>query len=187
MSENNAEIEEQQGEELEQVCRCPDHWPNWDGTDQALAGQYVHRMPIASLFHMPLAYDQYVGKQADNIVQLGLTEKWPGLVFTRTGVWGGEILRLIEDAESASRFVQVLSPPFDVNVMVHHGGIGTIQKTLRKQQAYLTDVGRVPKELYLAHLSCPVCETQKGGEMIMVIRRWEASKRLQDKIQARNR
>lgn len=182
MSENKAHQDEV---EQEQFCRCPDTWPSWDNTDQNLAGHHVHRMPIASFFHMPLAYDMYVGKQADNVHQLELKELWPGLVFTRTGIWGGEMLRLIEDAETASRLVQVLSPPFEMNFMIHHGGIGTVQKTLRKQQQYLTDLGRIPKALYMAHLSCPVCEARKGGEMIMLARRWEGSQRIQKKIQSR--
>lgn len=175
MSENNQELS----------CRCPDTYPKWDGTDQVLAGRCVHRMKIPSFFHMPLAYDQYVGKQEENVYQLGLKELWPRFVLTRTGMWGGEIIRFIEDAESPSRMVQVLPPPFDVNVMLHDGGIGTVQKTLRKQQEHLTDLGRVPKELFMAHLACPVCEDRKDGEKIMLVRRWESSKRLQGKIEKR--
>ena len=180
MSENS---EEQNGEALS--CRCPEAYPDWDGTDQVFAGRLVHRMKIPSFFHMPFSYDLYVGKQEENIYQLGLTEIWPGMVLARTGMWGGEIIRFIEDAQSPSRLVKTLAPPFDVNVMLHHGGIGTIQKTLREQQMRLTDAGRMPKEMYLAHLACPACEERKGGEKIFLIRRWESSKRLQDKIEKR--
>jgi hypothetical protein len=171
----------------EQSCGCPETWPKWDGTDQNLAGKCVHRMSIAAFFHMPLAYETYLAKQYENIQQLELTEIWPGFVLTRTGMIGGEMIRFIEDAESASRFVQYLSPPFDVNVMMHEGGIGTIQKTLQAQQMRLVDAGRTPKEVYLAHLTCPVCEKRKGGEQIMVVRRWIANARLQSRLQSRKK
>jgi len=166
-------------------CRCPESYPSWDGTDQSLAGQTVHRMSIASFFHMPLAYESYVGKQLENVEQLGLSEKWPGFVLTKTGMWGGEIIRFIEDAETASRCVQILPPPFDVNVMLHEGGIGTVQKTLRAQQMKIVDSGKKPKELYLAYLSCPVCAERKGGEKILLFRRWLTSERLVKKIEQR--
>ncbi|MDH5544876.1 MAG: hypothetical protein OEZ43_04740 [Gammaproteobacteria bacterium] len=169
----------------EQVCRCPDHWPDWDGAELSLSGRCVHRMSIPSFFHMPLAFDMYVGKQAENIEQLDLKPVWPGLVFSRTGMWGGELICLIEDAESPSRLVQYLPPPFDVHFMLHHGGIGTIQKTLREQQMRLTDAGKVPGDLYMGHLTCPVCEERKGGEKILMMRRWKSSKRLQGKISNR--
>lgn len=167
------------------LCGCPEAWPKWDGTDQALAGMCVHRMPIAALFHMPLSHDTYVGKQYHNIRQLEMVERWPGFVLTRTKMFGGEIIRFVEDAETASRFVQYLPSPFDVSVMMHEGGIGSIQKTLLKQQAQMVDAGHAPKELYMAHLTCPRCEERKGGEKIMLIRRWLASSRLKSKVQAR--
>lgn len=174
----------EQQEEL--VCRCPETYPEeWVGKDIDFAGWCVHRFGIASFAHMPLAYEAYVDRQADNIRQLGLTEKWPGLVLTRTGWWGGEIIRFVEDAQSASRFVEYLAPPFDVNVALHEGGVGSITKTVQEQQRHIVDAGCRPKELYLAHLSCPVCAERKGGEKILAIRRWIASKALQARVKKR--
>lgn len=172
---------------MDQACHCPEHYPKWDNIDQNLNSHCVHRMSIASLFFMPLAYENYVARQAASIEQLELKEKWPGLVLTRTGFWGGEIIRLIESAESPSRHVQFLPPPFDVNVILHDGGIGTVQKAIREQQMRLVDVGHVPKELYLAHLTCPACEERKGGPKILVFRRWLASSRLQARIESRRK
>lgn len=168
----------------EKDCGCPEVWPKWAGTDQHLAGQCVHRMPIAALFHMPLSHSTYIAKQYHNIRQLELHERWPGFVLTRTRMFGGEIIRFVDDAETASRFVQYLSPPFDVSVMMHEGGIGTIKKSLLTQQAQMVDAGHVPKELYMAHLTCPRCEERKGGEKIMLVRRWLANSRLKSRIQA---
>lgn len=131
---------------------------------------------------MPVAFDMYVRKQALNIAQLGLVEEWPGLAFTRTGVWGGEMLRFITDCNSPSRLVQRLGAPFDVRVNLHDGGIGTVQKTLQKQQMKIVDLGRSPKEAYLAHLTCPVCADARGGDKILVARRWVASPGMQKRL-----
>jgi hypothetical protein len=69
-----------------------------------------------------------------------------------------------------------------VRVALHDGGIGTVQKTLQKQQMQLVDLGRAPKEVYLAHLTCPVCAESRGGDKILVARRWIASPGMQKRL-----
>ncbi len=173
--------------EKSERCACPDTYPDWDGQDLDLAGRCVHNMPIKTAFHMPLGYDTYVNKQYLNIHELALKEIWPMMVLTRTKLFGGEIIRFIEDAETASRMVQFLPPPFVVNVLLHHGGIGTIRKAMRQQQMSILDSGKIPKELYLAHLTCPVCEERKNGDKILLFRRWVASKRLSAALKAKEK
>ncbi|MDH5300560.1 MAG: hypothetical protein OEW58_04285 [Gammaproteobacteria bacterium] len=169
---NDALPSQQPAMEEELVCRCPEHWPKWAGKDMDFAGWCVHRMKIAAFAHMPVSYEVYLDKQTQNIADLGLTEKWPGLVLTRTGWFGGEILRVLEPESSPSRSVEYLTPPFHVNVMLHEGGIGTVTRTAQIQQSNIYAAKCKPKELYLAHLSCPVCAERKGGEKILLIRRW---------------
>jgi hypothetical protein len=47
----------------------------------------------------------------------------------------------------------------------------------------LFDMGRMPKELYLCYLTCPVCSEEKGGDKILLLRRWQASATLSKRIQ----
>ncbi len=187
VSEIRDSSEETKATEVSEKCACPDTYPDWDGQDIDLAGRCVHQMPIKTAFHMPLGYDTYVNKQYLNIRELELTEIWPMMVLTRTKLFGGEIIRFIEDAESASRMVQFLAPPFMVNILLHHGGIGTIRKSMRQQQMGILDSGKIPKELYLAHLTCPVCEEKKGGDKILLFRRWVASSRLSAALKAKEK
>ena len=37
----------------------------------------------------------------------------------------------------------------------------------------ILDSGRMPKELYLCHLTCPHCSADRGGDRILVLRRWQ--------------
>jgi len=168
-------------------CPCPERYPDWDGQDVDLGGWCVHQMPIKTFFHMPIAYDMYLAKQAENVAQLGLRERWPGLVLTRTRLFGGSLTRLLEDAESPSRLVHYLPSPFNVSVFLHHGGIGSVSKAVHEHQIRLVEQGRRPKELYLAHLTCPVCEQRKGGDKILVLRRWVASRRMAANVARRQR
>lgn len=154
------------------TCGCPETYPAWNGKDVDLAGQCVHRLSIPTFFHMPLAYEAYTRRQAESIEQLGLKEMWPGFTLTRMGMLGGEILRLLEDSQSPSRLVQHLTPPFTANVALHPGDIGTIAKTVQPQQMALVESGRVPKDLFLSYLTCPLCTERKGGDKILLVRRW---------------
>ena len=57
-------------------------------------------------------------------------------------------------------------------------GISQPPQAPRQQQMTLLDKGRMPKELYLAYLTCPRCAEQRGGEKILVLRRWKENARL---------
>lgn len=172
---------------MNESCACPASYPDWDGKDVSLAGLCVHELSLPTLFHMPLAYDLYVRKQAENIHQLGLQEKWQGLVFVRTGFVRGQLLRILEDAQSPSSQVKYLATPYDAAVTLHPGGIGTITKSVQAQQMKMFDEGKSAKELFLAHLTCPVCSERKGGDKILLVRRWVANARLKKAIEARSR
>jgi hypothetical protein len=68
---------------------------------------------------------------------------------------------------------------------LHEGGIGTIKESTRQLQMQLFDFGRMPKELYLSYLTCPVCRDEKGGDKILLLRRWQHSSTLAKRIQKR--
>lgn len=159
-------------------CNCPEHYPDWAGRDVDLAGRCVHTFPIASFFFMPLGFDISVERQRENIEGLELKETWPGLVLARTGMFKGSIMRFLEPNSSPGRFVSYLAKPFDVNVRLHEGGMGTVRQTVAAQQSDLLREAKMPKEIYLAHLTCPLCSERKGGEKILVFRRWLASAKL---------
>lgn len=162
-------------------CGCPDAWPAWDGTDVDLSLHPAHVLPFPTLFHMPLSYDLYRQKQRDELDQLELHERWPGLVFSETGFFGGRLIALLESADSPSRHVQCLPGSLRITVREHDGGVGTITPTVRKLQSDLLDRGRMPNQLWLAHLTCPKCQTDRGFEKILIARRWEPSTRLSNK------
>ncbi len=159
-------------------CGCPGDYPDWRGKDIDLAHQMAHTLPIASFLYMPLAYDTYRQRQQVDIEQLELEECWPGFALSRTGLFGGRLIRLLKDSRSPSRHVGSLPGKFQLNVQLHEGGIGTIRDTVRQQQMTLLDSGRMPKEIYMAYLTCPRCAEARGGERIMVLRRWEENPRL---------
>ncbi len=159
-------------------CGCPGDYPDWQGKDIDLAHQAAHTLPIASFLYMPLAYDTYRQRQQVDIEQLELEERWPGFALSRTGLFSGRLIRLLKDSRSPSRHVGNLPGNFQLNVQLHEGGIGTIRDTVRQQQMTLLDSGRMPKEIYMAHLTCPRCAEERGGERIMVLRRWEENPRL---------
>ena len=41
--------------------------------------------------------------------------------------------------------------------------------------------GKMPKELYISHLTCQRCEEERGSEKILLVRRWVESPRLKAK------
>ena len=180
------EVENASSSELSEPvvkCNCPDVYPDWDGQTMDLGGTCVHEMKFPAFFHMPVSYDMYVRKQASNLEQLELREKWPGLVLANTGIWGGKIIRLLEDSDSPSRFVYYLPGSFWVKCQLHRGGIGTVPKAAHQMQLDLVEQGCMPKELYLIHLTCPVCVEHKGGEdKILILRRFTSNKRMQERL-----
>jgi hypothetical protein len=164
-------------------CACPSDYPKWHEQDVDLSGKQVHALKIASFLYMPLSYEIYVQKQTRDIEQLELEEQWPGLVLTRTGFLRGEILRILKPGKSPSRFVKTLDSSFTFRALLHNGGIGTIKESTRQLQNQIFDLGRMPKEMYLCYLTCPVCSESKGGDKILILRRWQESKTLSRRIQ----
>jgi len=166
-------------------CGCPEKIPPWDGTDIDLGGRCVHRLSIPTLFHMPLAYELYVKRQQQQINQLALEESWPGLVFTRVGLLRGSIMRLLEGA-SPAHHVGFLPSPFQLRAKLHHGNVSTARRSISEIQMDLLNAGRLPKELYLCHVTCPHCSERRGGDQILVLRRWVDSPRLTRRIRTRS-
>jgi hypothetical protein len=163
-------------------CGCPESFPDWHDKDVDLGGHPIHRLPIPMLLYMPLAYELYVQKQRQALDNLNLCERWPGLRLTRAGLLRGSLTCLLEDSQSLSRHVGHLPHPFHIRGRLHHGNVSTIRDSVRQVQMSLLDSGRMPKELYLCHLSCPHCSTQKGGDKILLLRRWQPSRTLKNKL-----
>jgi len=159
-------------------CGCPDEYPDWHRQEVDLALHPAHIIPIASFLHMPLSFELYRQRQQSEIEQLEITECWPGFALTRTGWLRGKMIRLLEDQSSPSRHFQRLSPDFQLYGFLHEGGIGTVRNSVRKQQETLLDGGRMPKEMYLSYLTCPRCSEERGGDRILLLRRWRPSSRL---------
>ncbi|HEY5601877.1 MAG TPA: hydrolase [Gammaproteobacteria bacterium] len=165
-------------------CACPNRYPQWHEQDIDLSGKPVHALKIPSFLYMPLSYEMYVQKQRNDIKQLELEEEWPGFVLTRTGFLRGELISLLTSGDSPSRFVRTLEGIFQLRGYLHNGGIGTVKQSIRTLQMQLFDLGRMPRELYLCYLTCPVCSGQKGGDKILLLRRWKESPTLAKRIKA---
>ena len=166
-------------------CGCPETFPDWDGQDINLGGDPILSLSLPTFLHMPMGYDLYVGRVRHIIKELELEERWPGFFLTRTGWFKGRIISPIAATDSPSHHISRMPSPYPVRARLHNGGIGTLKTTLRQLQAELLDSGRMPKELYLAHLTCPNCSEKRGGEKIMVLRHWKESPRLRRRIQER--
>jgi len=163
-------------------CLCPTNYPQWHEQDLDLSGKPIHAFKLPCFLFMPLSYEHYLQNQQNDIKQLELKEEWPQLVLTRTGFLRGEIISLLKDGKSPSRFVRHLEGSFQLRGFLHQGGIGTIKQSTRELQMQLFDLGRMPKELYLCYLTCPVCSEKKGGDKILLLRRWKESRTLSKRI-----
>ena len=153
--------------------------------DIDLSGLPIHNMKIAAFLFMPLSYDSYARRQQQDIEQLEIQEMYPGLTLTRTKLWGGTIQRIIKSGESPSRFIGYFNSAFHLHGFLHQGGIGTIKESIRALQNRLFDQGRMPKELYLCYLTCPICSEEKGGDKILLLRHFTESKTLQNRLKRR--
>ena len=156
-------------------CACPEQYPDWDGKDVDLGGRCVHSLSIPMLFHMPLSYELYLKKQFYDIQALELRESWQNLVLSRTGMFRGTIMRLLEDTDSPSHRIRYLPTPFHLRGKLHKGDVGTVRGSIRQIQRELLDSGRLPKELYMCYLTCPLCRDERGGNKILLLRRWAES------------
>ena len=163
-------------------CGCPEDFPDWDNKDIDLGGQAMLELPIATFLHMPMGYEVYLGRVRHLITQLELEPIWPGFAMTKTGWLRGHILCPLKSGDSPSRHVTHMPSPFQLRGKLHKGDIGTIKNSVREMQSELLDAGRMPKELYLSYLTCPNCEEQRGGAMILLTRRWQQSGRLSKRI-----
>lgn len=157
------------------VCACPARYPDWDDRDIDLGGHCVHILPIPTLLHMPLGYELYLKRQYEDVKALELEEEWPNLVLTRTGMLRGEIMRLLHAARSPSHHVSYLPRPYQVRGKLHLGDVGTMRNAVREMQMALLDSGKMPKELYICYLTCPLCLEAKGGNKILLVRHWAES------------
>jgi hypothetical protein len=188
MSENTDHNNDLELEETEQAselkCHCPETYPDWDGKDIDLSHKCVHLLPIPTIFHMPLAFEFYRRKQSQDIENLELPEKWPGFSLTRMGMLRGQMIRILDDIKSPSRYVTYLGRSFIVRAKLHPGDIGTVKTTLGEMQMQMVNDGHRPKELYLGHLTCPACEERKGGPKMLLVRRWIESEGLKKRSQA---
>lgn len=166
-------------------CTCPETYPDWHQQDIDLGGHCVHRLGIPSFLNMPIGYEVYLARQQQAVDELQLVEHWPGFVLTRTGWLGGEIIRLLEESPSLSRHVTHLPHPFHVHGYLHHGNVSTLRNAVRSVQMQLLDSGRMPGELYLCYLTCPRCSEQRGGDKVLLLRRWQSSPRLARRLKSR--
>jgi len=164
-------------------CGCPGEYPDWDGEDIDLGGWLVHEQPAPMFLHMPLAFNLYRHRQNENILRLELKERWPGFTLTRSAAFRGSHLRLLEDEDCPAQRVHHLRSPFWVRVGVHHGDVGNIRPLISRMQTDLVQNACLPKELYLAYLTCPICAPERGGHKVMVLRRWVPSKKLKARLE----
>jgi len=158
-------------------CGCPEQWPDWQG-DVDLGGMLVHAQPVPMLLHMPIALEAALLKQMQDLARLELHERWPGFVLVRSAAFRGEALALLQEEHSPARRTRRLPRPFWLRVTLHEGDVGSLKPTIGAMQRTLIEEGKMPKELYLAYLTCPRCAAQRGGFKVMVLRRWQQSPRL---------
>ncbi|MDX8398212.1 MAG: hydrolase [Mariprofundaceae bacterium] len=163
-------------------CGCPSDYPDWKNADIDLAGMLVHSLKIPMFMHMPIGYEAYLMKQKNDIERLELHEKWPGFNLTRTGAFRGQMLCPLSEENSPARNMMNLPSPFHLRTQLFHGDVHDIRIEVRKMQSQLLDEGRMPKELYLSYLTCPICEEERGGKRVMLIRRWIKSKKLEARL-----
>lgn len=163
------------------ACGCPETFPDWNGKDVDLSLHPAHILHVTTFFHMPLSYTAQLERQRDEIERLELSELWPGFILTQTHFLSGRIISLLNSAQSPSRHVMCLPAALQLHGKLHPGGIGTLRTSARELQSALFDAGRMPKELFLAHLTCPRCAASRGGEKILLLRRWMESPRLKQR------
>ncbi len=168
-------------------CGCPPHYPEWDNREVDLGGTLMQQTSVPYFLHMPIGFEAKLFQQHDTIQKMELHERWPGFVLSQSGMFRGRILCPLREERSPLRDIIRLPNPFHLACSVVRGDVGQIKPTVRAMQSALLDAGKMPKELYLAYLTCPVCQERRGGMRIMVLRHWEPSKKLQERIRKQNR
>ena len=167
-------------------CGCPGEYPDWkNGQDVDLGAWLVHEMGTPMFIHMPIGFEAYLHKQHQDIERLGLTPRWPGFVLAKSAMFRGAIICPLADEQSPARHVHRLTNPFRARVALVHGDVGQIRGAISSMQSALLDEGLLPKSLYLAYLTCPRCEDERGGKKIMLLRHWLASDKLKKRLKQR--
>lgn len=162
-------------------CGCPQHYPDWDGQDINLGGYLVHSQKLAMFMHMPIGYEAKLDLQMKDMERLELKARWPGFVLARSAMFRGRLLCPLEDDHSPARSVVRLPRPFHVRVSLFHGDVADMRQQVSLMQSALLDEGKMPKQLYLAYLTCPQCQQQRGGMQVMLLRQWVKNEKLQQK------
>jgi len=163
-------------------CGCPSDYPDWDGRDVDLGAWLVHEISIPMFLHMPIGFEAYLLKQSRDIEQLRLTPRWPGFVLARSSMFRGSILCPLEEEDSPARNVHRLKNPFHIRATLFDGDVSQIRPEVRRLQSELLDEGRMPKELFLCYLTCPVCRDERGGNRLLILRQWEESAKLRRRL-----
>ncbi len=163
-------------------CGCPSEYPDWDGQDIDLGATLVHEQGTAMFFHMPIGFEAYLDRQHSDIERLELHERWPGFVLAESGMFRGRILALLSEDNSPARNTYRLKNPYMLRVRLFEGDVREIKNEIRHMQSELFDQARMPKNLYLSYLTCPRCQEARGGTKIMLLRHWEKSPKLEQRL-----
>jgi len=163
-------------------CGCPPEYPDWDNRDIDLGGYLMQRTTLPMLLHMPIGFEARLHRQYEAIKNHGLHERWPGLALSQTGLFRGQLLCPLQEESSPLHSIIRLPNPYPLRCKLIHGDIGNIKQTVRTMQSELLDIARMPKELYLAYLTCPACQKERGGNRIMILRHWTKSPKLAQRI-----
>lgn len=166
-------------------CGCPDAFPDWDGQDINLGAWLVHEIGTPMFFHMPIGFEACLHKQHKDIEQLGLHPRWPGFVLARSAMFRGAILCPLQEERSPARNVRRLPNPFHVRASIIHGDVDNIRNAVSHIQSELLDQRRMPRELFLAYLTCPACKDERGGSKMLILRHWEESEKLRKRLRKR--
>ncbi len=142
----------------------------------------VHCQKLSMFLHMPIGYEARLDMQLKDMQRLDLHARWPGFVLSRSAMFRGRLLCPLADEDSPARGVMRLPRPFHARAVLFRGDVADVRGEVSRMQSALLDEGRMPKELYLAYLTCPRCQEERGGMQLMLLRRWEKSARLQKRV-----
>ncbi len=163
-------------------CGCPSDFPDWDGKDINLGGELVHSQKLRMFMHMPVGFEARLDMQLKDMQRLDLHARWPGFVFSRSAMFRSQLLCLLADEDSPARNVMRLPRPFHLRVSLFHGDVADVRQEVSRMQSSLLDEAKMPKELYLAYLTCPRCQDERGGMQVMLLRRWCDHPRLRQRL-----
>ncbi len=163
-------------------CGCPSEYPEWHDSDIDLGGTLVHQQKTRLFLHMPIGFEAYLHKQDDDVKKLQLTPLWPGFVLSQSGMFSGRLLYPLKEQDSAVHKTHRLKNPYWLRAHILDGDISDIKNIIRSMQTTLIQEARMPKELYLSYLTCPLCQAERGGNKIMILRHWQSSEKLKQRL-----